>query len=228
MNRPASHVSGDFYNWFELSDGRAVLIVGDVTGHGLPAAFLMATTQLLVRMTMERLGDAGAAMRQVNRQLCHHVFSGQFVTMIIVVIDTTKGSLEIATAGHPPPLIGNGENFTALSVEPQLVLAVDDDVAYITQRFELKDGASLLLYTDGITDVQSPSGERLQIEGLANSLYGRFTSAKTLLDAATDAVETFRVGREPADDLTMVAVQFQPAPAAAEHLDSDLTPAKVS
>ena len=232
MNRPASHISGDFYNWFELSDGRTVIVVGDVTGHGLPAAFLMATTQLLVRMAMDRVGDPGGALRLVNRELCRHVFSGQFVTMIIVVLDEKKGTAEIATAGHPGPLVGNGGEFTALSLESQLVLAIQD-VDYITQRFDLKPGTSMLLYTDGVTDVRSPTGERLQIEGLEKSLFGRFDTAKRLVDAATDAIEAFRLGREPSDDLTLVAVQLEsvksePTSAFSDRLDTPLHAAKVN
>jgi serine phosphatase RsbU (regulator of sigma subunit) len=223
MNRPASHVSGDFYNWFELPDGRAAIVVGDVTGHGLPAAFLMATTQLLVRMTIERVSDPGACLRYVNKQLCQHVFSGQFVTMMLVVIDPKNHVAEIANAGHPPPLIGSGDDFRTLSLEAQLVLAIEPDIPYRTQRIELKPNSSLLLYTDGVTDVQSPTGERLNNSGLEKCLYGRFESAQALLQTVSEAIEQFRAGREPADDLTMVAIQLQPAAAAPEKLDS--TPA---
>lgn len=216
VNRPASHISGDFYNWFELHDGRVVIVVGDVTGHGLPAAFLMATTQLLVRMTIDRVGDPGTALREVNRQLCTHVFSGQFVTMLVAVLDPRRNVIEIANAGHPPPLIGSGADFAPLPLEPQLVLAVDQDVEYRTQRFELPPGASLLFYTDGITDVQSPAGDRLYIEGLAKSLYGRFDTATALVAAAMDAVDAFRVGRDATDDLTLVALHLarDPVPTA--------------
>ena len=69
-NTPASQISGDFYNWFELPDGRVVVNIGDVTGHGIAAAFLMATTQLLVRTTMLRVGDPGRCLEEVNCQLC--------------------------------------------------------------------------------------------------------------------------------------------------------------
>ena len=216
MNKPASHVSGDFYNWCELPDGRSVIVVGDVTGHGLPAAFLMATTQLLIRMTIDPAGDPGAALRFVNRQLCSHVFSGQFVTMLVAVFDPRTNVLEIANAGHPPPLIGTGNAFEPMALKPQLVLAIEPTVNYETQRFELPAGASLLLYTDGVTDVQSPTGERLSIEGLCGSLFGRFDSATALVEAATDAIETFRLGREAEDDLTLVAVQLAPTPAKSE------------
>ncbi|MEA2734257.1 MAG: phosphoserine phosphatase RsbU/P [Humisphaera sp.] len=213
VNRPASHISGDFYNWFELPDGRACVVIGDVTGHGLPAAFLMATTQLLVRTIITRVGDPGPCLREANRQLCTHVFSGQFVTLLVMVIDPETNVVELATAGHPPPFVGSGEAFAPLPVEAQLVLAVDQDVAYKTQRFELKSGTSLLLFTDGVTDVQSPSGDRLGAEGVQKTLYGSFTRAKTLLDTVLDTVDNFRAGREMADDLTLVAVQLTPKPA---------------
>ena len=212
MNKPASHVSGDFYNWFELDETRVAVVVGDVTGHGLPAAFLMATTQLLVRVTLERVGDPGATLRYVNKQLCEHVFSGQFVTMIVLVIDTQKNTAEIATAGHPPPMVGDGHDFRMLSVDPQLVLAIDHDVPYRTQRVDLAPGSSILLYTDGVTDIQSPAGARLESEGLLKCVYGRFDNASTLLQATSDAIESFRAGRESSDDVTLVAVQLSATP----------------
>jgi sigma-B regulation protein RsbU (phosphoserine phosphatase) len=215
VNRPASHISGDFYNWFELPDGRACVVIGDVTGHGLPAAFLMATTQLLVRTIITRVSDPGQTLCEANRLLCTHVFSGQFVTLLVMVIDAETGVVELATAGHPPPFVGSGDAFAPLPVESQLVLAVDNDVAYRTQRFELKPGTSLVLFTDGVTDVQAPTGERLGNEGVEKSLFGSFATAQTLIDTVLDAIETFRAGREPADDLTLVAVQL-PSPTAAD------------
>src|SRR5438876_1116548 len=78
INQPATHISGDFYNWFELDDGRIVVTIGDVTGHGMAAAFLMATTQLLVRTIMPRVLDPALCLRQINKQLLMQTFNGQF------------------------------------------------------------------------------------------------------------------------------------------------------
>jgi len=219
VNRPASHVSGDFYNWFEIGDGRACVVIGDVTGHGLPAAFLMATTQLLVRTIISRVFDPGQCLREVNRQLCTHVFSGQFVTLLVMLIDTERNIVELATAGHPAPFVGSGDEFAPLPVDPQLVIAIDDNVAYKTQRFQLKPGTSLLLYTDGVTDVQAPDGSRLGDDGVRKALYGSFTKAQTLLDSVLDTVESFRAGREMADDLTLVAVQLTGKPTASASIE---------
>jgi serine phosphatase RsbU (regulator of sigma subunit) len=213
INTPASHVSGDFYNWFELPDGRVVIAIGDVTGHGMAAAFLMTTTQMLIRTSMPRIMDPGLCLEEVNRQLCIQVFNGQFVTLEILVLDLENATVDIATAGHPPPLVGSGEEFKPLGIDPQLVLGVEPSSRFPTQRFQLPRNANLLLYTDGVIDAQSATGERFNEEGLAQAIYGKFDNAQAILDTALEAINTFRQGRDLNDDLTLVAIQLQATPA---------------
>ena len=212
LNTPATHISGDFYNWFELPDGRTVVTIGDVTGHGMAAAFLMASTQLLVRSIMPRVPDAGTCLDEVNRQLCMQTFNGQFVTLLIVVLDPCSGTMELATAGHQAPLISTGEEFEEMTIESDLVLGVERDATYKTQRFDLPPGAHLVLYTDGAIDAQAPDGTRFSTQGLCASLFGRYESATAIVDAVRTAVDDFRRGRDLADDLTVVAIQLQPQP----------------
>ena len=161
INQPATHISGDFYNWFQLDDGRIVVTIGDVTGHGMSAAFLMATTQLLVKNIMPRVSHAGECLDEINEQLVQQSFNGQFVTLLICVIDPCRSTMEIANAGHMPPLIGQGGHFETLQLEPQLVLGVNDESAYSSERFDLTPGQSIVLYTDGAINAQRPDGERL-------------------------------------------------------------------
>jgi hypothetical protein len=213
INHPASHISGDFYNWFDLPDGRQVITIGDVTGHGMAAAFLMATTQLLVRTTMPRVGDPGTCMEEVNRQLCTQVFHGQFVTMLIIVLDLEHSVMELATAGHIPPLMSEGGGpFTALPIKSQLVLAVDSQSTYPTERFQFAEKSSMLLYTDGVVDVQAENGARFDGRRLREILTGNFDSAQAIIDRIVNSVNTFRGKRELGDDLTLVAIQTQPVP----------------
>jgi serine phosphatase RsbU (regulator of sigma subunit) len=211
VNHPASHISGDFYNWFELPDGRLVVTIGDVTGHGMSAAFLMATTQLLVRTTMMRLGgDPGPCLEEVNRQLCTQIFIGQFVTMLIVVVDLEQGELQVATAGHYPPLVSlaDGSEVRALEMEPQIVMGVDATAAYPTEVFALPAGGSLLLYTDGVLDVEDPAGARFGKQGIRDAMAGRHGSAQNVIDTLLARIDSFRGRIDLPDDLTLVAIRL--------------------
>jgi serine phosphatase RsbU (regulator of sigma subunit) len=215
VNYPAQHISGDFYNWFDLPGGRIAVVIGDVTGHGMSAAFLMATTQLLVRTTMERMEDPGKCLAEVNRLLCTQAFNGQFVTMQLLVIDPARRTIELATAGHPAPFMAepasNGHppsdkppvggppaapgaaapvslSFRPLKLEPQLVLGVESETTYPTEHFSLPIGAALLLYTDGAADVQSRDGSRFGNEGIRRSLSPRpGPGGRSALDKPADS-----------------------------------------
>jgi sigma-B regulation protein RsbU (phosphoserine phosphatase) len=226
-NLPASHISGDFYNWFHLPvpsysrqtaeghepelSSKVAIVIGDVTGHGMAAAFLMATTQLLVRTTLSRYQDPGRCLQEVNRQLCTQGFQGQFVTMLVIVLDPETHSIEIATAGHPAPLVERGGKFESLTMEPHLVLGVDATEHYTTQGFILEPGASVMLYTDGVVEAVSETGEQYGVERLMRSLSGGEGEAKldpqSRITAVLNDVKRFCHGRELLDDVTMVAVR---------------------
>ncbi|MEL7238276.1 MAG: SpoIIE family protein phosphatase, partial [Planctomycetota bacterium] len=111
-NIPATHISGDFYNYFDLNDdpdkpdehARCALVIGDVTGHGTSAAFLMATTQMLVKTTLQRTGDPGRTLEEVNNILAAQSKGQQFVTILLAILDPVTQELHIASAGHQAPL----------------------------------------------------------------------------------------------------------------------------
>lgn len=210
VNRPANHISGDFYNWFDLSEGRSVVLIGDVTGHGMAAAFLMATTQLLARAAMQRLDDPARALTAVNRELCQQVFSGQFVTMMIVLLDPERGVMQVATAGHPPAVIaraGDGRS-TLLSIDSQLVLGVDPEWTYQNETITLNDETTLLLYTDGVVEAESEDGRRFEDDGLLECLGEGVESPSGMIRRVLAAVDRFRGSKDLADDVTVVAVRI--------------------
>lgn len=209
-NHPASRISGDFYNFFDLPDGRTCVVIGDVTGHGISAAFLMATTQLLVRNTMPQCRDPGHCLEEINRQLCTQMFNGQFVTLQVLVLDAERGRIEIATAGHPHPLLSEGSGFRPLELEPNLILGVEKNTPYAAESFELPPHSTLLLYTDGVVDAQGPAGERFGIDRLRSALSSHVDGAQSVVDSAIGAVNRFRGESPLTDDLTLVAIQLQP------------------
>lgn len=216
VNEPASHISGDFYDWFELPDGRTVVTIGDVTGHGMSAAFLMSTTQLLIRNTMMRLADPGRCLKEVNRQLCAQKFNGQFVTVLVVVIDLCGGTMDVATAGHYPPLLADGRSVRPLGIDSQLVLGVDATEDYPTARFDLPEKFTLLMYTDGVLDARSPRGERFTATRLRSAIPADASAAEEVVAAAAAMVRDFRGENDLVDDLTLVAIQGQAVRAAEE------------
>jgi serine phosphatase RsbU (regulator of sigma subunit) len=213
VNRPANQISGDFYNWFDLPGGRSCLIIGDVTGHGMAAAFLMATTQLLTRTALQRLdGDPGAAMNAVNGELCGQVFNGQFVTMTILVIDPSAGLLHVATAGHPPPLLSPASGAARLlKIEPQLVLGVEREWEYVTERLDLPRDGTILLYTDGVIEAASEDGRRFDADQLLRCVDEHAGSPSEMIEQVLRTLDRFRGTRELDDDLTMVAVRLSPS-----------------
>lgn len=215
VNEPASHVSGDFYDWFALPDGRTVITIGDVTGHGMSAAFLMATTQLLIRNTIMRVKDPGQCLTEVNRQLCGQIFNGQFVTVLVVVLDPCSGVVRASTAGHYPPLLSDGRRPLPLKMDPQLVLGVDEDEVYATEPVFLPEQYTLVMYTDGVLDVASPDGQRYGSRRLREAFATGGPSARAVVESIGRDVKEFCEGAEFGDDVTVVAIQGQ-AVAAAE------------
>lgn len=217
-NEPASHISGDFYNWFDLPDGRTAVAIGDVTGHGMSAAFLMATTQLLVRTTLPGVCDPGQCLQQVNHQLCVQAFNGQFVTMVLVIIDARSGRVDLASAGHPPPLLISHGSAQPVKADPDLVLGVEPGEKYRTQSFFIHPGDSLLFYTDGVVESESPARERFGLPRLIRCAAQSPGPAGAMIDAVIEQVSAFRHGSPRADDVTLLAVRMSaieaPEPAA--------------
>lgn len=207
INKAASHISGDFYNWFELADGRVCVVIGDVTGHGMSAAFLMSTTQLLLRAAMQRLNDPGKALAATNRELCQQVFNGQFVTILIGVIDRAARTIEFANAGHNPPVIIENGNAKLMKIEPQLVAGLDADGEYPTQTFSLNN-AELLLYTDGVPEAPGEDGQRFDNDRLLTSAAKPAATSMARIEMLINDIDRFRASKDLADDATVVAVRF--------------------
>jgi serine phosphatase RsbU (regulator of sigma subunit) len=207
-NEPASHISGDFYNWFDLPDGRTAVAIGDVTGHGMSAAFLMASTQLLVRTTLPGLCDPGQCLQQVNHQLCVQAFNGQFVTMALLIIDPRTGAVDLASAGHPLPLLISNGAAQPIKADSDLVLGVEAGEKYHTRSLTIRPGDNLLFYTDGVVESESPAGERFGLPRLIRCAAQSAGPADEMIAAVIKQVSAFRGSRPRADDVTLIAVRM--------------------
>jgi phosphoserine phosphatase RsbU/P len=150
-------------------------------------------------------------MQEVNRQLCTQGFRGQFVTMLIIILDPRSSSIEIATAGHPAPLVERNGKFVSLEMEPQLVLGVDPNEMYKTQGFILEPGASILLYTDGVVEAEASNGEQYGLDRLCAALSGMKNGVEcdpqARIHGVLEDVKRFCAEKDLADDVTLVAVR---------------------
>ena len=210
----AREVGGDFFDVFPLRDGagRAGLVIADVTGKGIAAALLMAFARPLIRSAVDQARDAVVALERTNRILVEERRSALFITALCATIDLRTHVLRLGNAGHEPPLVVPGDGrplrwlggsgplvgaFAALNLEPCEV--------------QLAPGDLVLLYTDGVTDMRAPDGDRFGDERLVASVErAREGTAQEVVDALASELAAFQ-GEEPAaDDVTIVAVRRDP------------------
>lgn len=211
LNELCEDASGDYYDFLpELSGGRLCIAVGDVCGHGLQAALLMATARALLRALLPHAASAMEAMRLMNEHLVLDLDDGKFLSLFTACVDPVSGGVEWCNAGHCPPLYysaSTGELRALRSTGP--VLGVMGGFEYAAgEPFTLAPGDGLFVFTDGATEARSASGELLGDERM-RALYARHAglAPAELLDALRAELRAWTGGSANEDDLTLVALR---------------------
>ncbi|MCK5479883.1 MAG: SpoIIE family protein phosphatase [Gammaproteobacteria bacterium] len=210
VNLPAYEMSGDFYDFFELDDGRIYFSLGDVSGKGINAALLMSKTASLFRCMGKTIHQPSLLLATINRELCETAINGMFVTMACGLLDPASGEVHLSNAGHEPPLIhAQDGTFTEVpaSSPPLGILPLEAGEAGITDEIFNLDGGTLYVFTDGVTEGDLADGGRLEVEGFKQIIRERQRLPAT---ERIDAVVTVlrNTGRARHDDITLVAVQL--------------------
>ncbi|MGB5178576.1 MAG: SpoIIE family protein phosphatase [Gammaproteobacteria bacterium] len=209
INLPANEMSGDFYDFFELEDGRIYFSLGDVSGKGMDAALLMSKTASLFRCLGKTIHEPNVLLATINRELCETAIHGMFVTMACGLLDPKTGIVELANAGHEPPLIhARDGTFTALpaSAPPLGIMSLQaGDNGIREETFNL-DGGTLYIFTDGVTEGCLEDGSRLEQTGFQDIMRERSdlpiaARIKTVVSILSDT------GRKRHDDITLLAVE---------------------
>ena len=217
---PAKEVGGDFYDFFFIDDDHFALSVADVSGKGIPAALFMTLTKTLIRGRLQTgEGSLAAdaeyltkALETINHQLCGNNIMDMFVTMWFGVLEISSGTLFYFNAGHNPPLLKNNDGkFEYLVSPPDLFLAGKDDTRYHCRKVQLGKGATLFLYTDGITEASDRDGAFYGKERLEEFLNTQSSlNLRPLFSALRTDIEKFSAEAEQFDDITMIALRFSP------------------
>jgi sigma-B regulation protein RsbU (phosphoserine phosphatase) len=210
---PAKEVGGDLYDDFVSSGGKIAIVIGDVSGKGVPAALFMSMTLTLVRQLLQEGGSLTAAeiMTRVNRHLTVHNPSSMFVTLFIGLLDSQTLSLEYANGGHCQPLIAGPSGLRSLEGLSGPVVGAIDGVVYQGFADTLSAGDTIILYTDGVTEAQDESGaffglERLETVVKEAAEEGKLDDAHNRILAA---VKEFRGEAPPYDDVAILSLSCQ-------------------
>jgi sigma-B regulation protein RsbU (phosphoserine phosphatase) len=201
---------GDYYDFFPLSGSRLGVLVADVSGHGTPAAVLMAITHSLAHAFVEPPDDPGRFLAHLNSHLARRytITTGHFVTAIYAIFDPTAGTLTYATAGHPAPRLSVGGGWEAGPTVQRLPLGVSSRVLdYPAQTVPVATGSTVVLFTDGITDAANAAGEPFESDRLDAALSGCDGSPPVVVGRVLGSLDRFADGTPVADDRTLLVVR---------------------
>jgi len=205
---PARQVGGDFFDFFDLGEGKFGVLIGDVADKGVPSAIFMARAHALVIAEADSFTNPGEVLRMVNKHITRLEKSAQFVTALYGVLDTQTREFSYARAGHEPPLLlsPSGE-VQRLSHRPGMALGLWENIALDEYSLTLPKGASLLMFTDGMTDCRDPKGEPFGLERIKLTL-GKLHAytAQEMCDRLFDTLMVYQNGSKQDDDVTLVAI----------------------
>jgi serine phosphatase RsbU (regulator of sigma subunit) len=205
---PAREVGGDFFNYFDLSDGRLALLVGDVSGKGVSAALLMANAQATLRARLPVEDDLAALADAFDRELDRNTPRHVYLTLFMGILEKDGRRLRYVNAGHNPQFVIRQRGGIVPLTSTGLPIALYAGHGYAEAQIDLEHGDLLFFYTDGLVEAENADGdmygaERLQV--LLAEAQAREIDA--LLGHVEERVRTFRGGVEPLDDATMMALR---------------------
>jgi serine phosphatase RsbU (regulator of sigma subunit) len=204
---PATEVGGDFYDFIELEDGRLGLVVGDATGHGMPAALVMATTRSVLRAVVRSSESPGEVLARVNEALVADVPPSTFVTCFYGVLDPENGHFRYANAGHNLPCRrhdGQSEELRARGVPLGLMAGT----AYEEKEATLQSSDCTLFYSDGLVEAHNPRREMFGFPRLRRLVAEHDAEKGSLVDFLMEELYSFvGEGWEQEDDITLLTLR---------------------
>jgi phosphoserine phosphatase RsbU/P len=207
---PCYEIGGDYYDFIEREDGRLVIALGDVSGKGTAAALLMSSLHAAIHAQSASHDSLVATISAVNRYLADNIPANRFVTLFYAELDPDSGSLSFLNAGHNPPLIVHSAGTVEQLASGGLPLGIKPDAEYREGRTQLQPGDVLCIYSDGVTEAVSPTGEEFGATRLYEVVSRNIeASAAGIRDRIESSLTKFAQGTSAADDITLVIVKRQ-------------------
>lgn len=210
--QPAQRAGGDYYDFFPLPDGKWGIIIADVSGHGTPAAVLMAVTHCIAHTHPGLPMPPSKVLDYLNHHLATRYVNHNetFVTAFYGIYDPVTRSLTYSCAGHNPPRLKRCQDGSLLSLDAAsgLPLGIVPASRYENAVQQLQTGDQIVFYTDGITEAHNPQGQMFGTKRLDRVLENCALQAQSLLDTLMQSVEAFASGRPADDDRTLIVARI--------------------
>jgi serine phosphatase RsbU (regulator of sigma subunit) len=208
---PARQTSGDFFDFFQMEDGRLGIIIADVADKGLGAALYMALGRtLLLTYAHQYPANPAAVLQATNQRMLSDARAQMFITAFYGVLEPKNGRLIYCNAGHHPPLlIRNQEHDRFQKLNPNgMALGIDENAAWVAVSQRIKQEDTLLLYTDGVVEADNAQGEFFGTSRLAESAKAVASRpSRWVIRAIRDDVLQFQDGAAQSDDITLICIR---------------------
>ena len=214
---PAREVGGDFYDFFFVDEDHICLVVGDVSGKGVPAALFMAVSKTMIKSQSVDDPSPASIITRVNDELSADNPASMFVTLFLAIVDTRTGSFRYTNAGHNPPYVlrEDGE-LVCLDQRHGPIIGAVEGVAFREDSETLAQNDTLLIYTDGVTEAMSPDEQLYSEARLEKLIEGNRDDPEKLTKQILGDVEHYAAGADQADDITILAYRSESAAIAQE------------
>ena len=208
---PARQVGGDYYDYVPLPDGRVVAVMADVSGKGVSAALVMATLSSKVALAVATESDVAEAVARINASFCSNEWEERFATVMVCVIDPSTQQATLVNAGHLPLALRHPDGRVELVGADLgcLPLGWDPEATYRSLQFAIHPGATLVLYTDGISEAMDVESKIYDFHRLTAVLAGADGSAEETGRRIIADVERYTAGQVQTDDMCLICIHRQ-------------------
>ena len=210
FSRPSEIIGGDYFDFFQFRDGTHGFVIADVSGHGVAAGMLMSSLQTAIRTMAPDTDLPTEILERINRFYIHNIHFTTFVTVFLARFDPVTLTLTYVNAGHNPPAVRRRVNGEIIWLKPTApAIGIAEEFHPRMETIGFSGGDSLLLYTDGLTEVLNFGNEQFGQERLAELVQQHADrTAPDLLQSIRRAVSAFGGDKPLADDMTMVALRI--------------------
>ena len=210
--KPAKEIGGDFYDYFFVDDDHLCMVIADVSGKGVPAALFMMVSKAIIQSVGGMCPSAAEILTKANESICANNQEEMFVTVWIGILELSTGKLTAANAGHEYPAIKQpGEKFVLLNDKHGFVVGGMKGVKYKEYELQLKPGAKIFVYTDGVAEATDSNNELFGTDRMIEAL-NKNPDAKPeeVLENVRAGVADFVKDAEQFDDMTMLCLEYHP------------------